>query len=746
MTVTASREDADTGSNAEAVTAIEQTKTRLAGVGRSALGVTGETGSSEPLRTLLRRHGVSLYAVTALGVLAIVDQFQIVAFTIMGPEISHSLGVSRTALGGILGLALLSVSLAALPVAAYVQNRPRRATLSVGTGFGWSLATLSTAFVANPFSLAGILVLDGASTGSVNAVHEPLLFDQYPPEARVRALSIYRAFDYAGRILAPALVAVLTGVFLLTWRGVFLVMGVVSVLACVYSVRLRDPGFGVWDTSRIRDAVRSEGELQPTPRAETASKFARLGFFEIVRRLYLIPTVRKLFTTNLLLGMMYLPLLTYLAFFLDERFNLGPSGRGVFTATTPILALIAFALYGSRAEATFRRSPSDLMRNASVIFALGLVCLFVGVLSPNLVGAWLGFGGMSALLGAATPALSAGIQAVIAPQMRPHASAMSGILIYGVGGFLGLTFLGGLDKRYGLTVSIALLAVPAAAAALVLFTARKTIDADLDRLIGEVVEEEELNVLRSKGVNPPLLACRHIDFSYGQLKVLFDVSFDVQEGEMVALLGTNGAGKSTLLRCISGLGLPSAGTMRLNGDDITYLDPQKRVRLGVSQIPGGRAVFPRLSVVDNMRAYGYSLGRNRSQIDDGIDRTLAAFPRLAERRNVPAGVLSGGEAQMLGLGKALLLRPKLLLIDELSLGLAPKVVGELLTMVRSINAEGTAVVLVEQSVNVALSLVEHAYFMERGQIRFDGRAADLLGRGDLLRSVFLEGATRRSGR
>jgi len=239
-----------------------------------------------------------------------------------------------------------------------------------------------------------------------------------------------------------------------------------------------------------------------------------------------------------------------------------------------------------------------------------------------------------------------------------------------------------------------------------------------------------------------MLACRHVDFAYDKLQVLFDVDFTVDEGEMVALLGTNGAGKSSLLRVVSGLGLPSRGSVRFRGADITYIDPERRVSLGITQVPGGRAVFGPLTVVENLRVYGYSLGRGNREVDRGIETSFAAFPRLAERRNQPASNLSGGEQQMLGLAKALILQPRLLLIDELSLGLAPKVVGELLETVRHINQAGTAIVLVEQSVNVALSVVNHAYFMEKGEIRFDGKAADLLARGDLLRSVFLEGATR----
>jgi ABC-type branched-subunit amino acid transport system ATPase component len=145
-------------------------------------------------------------------------------------------------------------------------------------------------------------------------------------------------------------------------------------------------------------------------------------------------------------------------------------------------------------------------------------------------------------------------------------------------------------------------------------------------------------------------------------------------------------------------------------------------------------------VVENMRIYGHAHGRSKGAVERGIEASFEAFPRLHERRTALASTMSGGEQQMLALSKALILEPKLLLIDELSLGLAPKVVGELLDMVRLINARGTAVVLVEQSVNVALSLVDRAYFMEKGAVRFEGPADDLLGRGDLLRSVFLQGA------
>ena len=377
--------------------------------------------------------------------------------------------------------------------------------------------------------------------------------------------------------------------------------------------------------------------------------------------------------------------------------------------------------------------------------AMGMVALAISVVAPVLPLVFIFFGLTSAFIATLVPLIRTAYYSVLRPQMRPHAAAIEGIFLTGVGGIAGAILLGGLSFKYG-TVGALLTTIPfGLVSALVLWSGSKTVNADLDHTVEELVEEEELRALRGRGVRLPMLACRQIDFAYDQLQVLFGVDFTVDDGEMVALLGTNGAGKSTLLRVISGLGLPSRGSVRFRGADITYLDAERRVGLGITQVPGGRAVFGGMTVVDNLRVFGHLHGSRRREVERGIDESLAAFPRLAERRNQPAAVLSGGEQQMLGLAKAFMLKPRLLLIDELSLGLAPKIVGELLEMVRHINAGGTAVVLVEQSVNVALTLVDHAYFMEKGEIRFDGRSADLLERPDLLRSVFLEGAMSAAG-
>jgi ABC-type branched-subunit amino acid transport system ATPase component len=323
--------------------------------------------------------------------------------------------------------------------------------------------------------------------------------------------------------------------------------------------------------------------------------------------------------------------------------------------------------------------------------------------------------------------------------MRPHAQALAGIF-QAIGGLVGALLLGGIQNQYGVGGTMVAIAVPGIIGALIIASGGKLIEGDLNRMIDEVLEDEEIKRIKAAGGHLPMLAARGIDFSYGQLQVLFDVDFTVDDGEMVALLGVNGAGKSTLLKVISGIGLPSRGSVRFRGQEITYLDAERRLRLGITQIPGGRAVFGPMTVVENLRSFGYTLAGERGAVDRAIETCFDAFPRLHERRNSLASTLSGGEQQMLGLSKALMIRPRLLLIDELSLGLAPVIVGQLLDMVRQINADGTAVVLVEQSVNIALNLVEHAYFMEKGEMRFDGPADELLARDDLLRAVFLHGA------
>jgi branched-chain amino acid transport system ATP-binding protein len=242
------------------------------------------------------------------------------------------------------------------------------------------------------------------------------------------------------------------------------------------------------------------------------------------------------------------------------------------------------------------------------------------------------------------------------------------------------------------------------------------------------------------------LVCRGVDVAYDKVQVLFGVDLEVQEGEIIALLGTNGAGKSTLLKAVSGLVRPSAGEIFFDGKDITNADAVVTSKLGIIQVPGGKAVFPTLTVAEHFKASTWLYQReDPTEVRARTERVLELFPRLRERWDQMAGNLSGGEQQQLALSMAFVAKPRLLIIDELSLGLAPTIVEQLLDIVRAIHDQGCTVILVEQSVNVALTIASRAYFMEKGEIRFSGPTEELLERGDILRAVFLQGAASAQG-
>ncbi len=239
----------------------------------------------------------------------------------------------------------------------------------------------------------------------------------------------------------------------------------------------------------------------------------------------------------------------------------------------------------------------------------------------------------------------------------------------------------------------------------------------------------------AKGQGDALLELRGVDFSYGKVQVLFGVDLAVYRGDAVALLGTNGAGKSTLLRCVSGLENPSRGTVWFDGRAITATKAEQRARLGIVQLTGGNATFPPLTVAENLRVAAYQYGQ--TDTDARVERSLALFPVLRERLKVKASELSGGQQQILALAIALMHDPEILIIDEMSLGLAPVVVQQVVEVVQGLREQGTTMIIVEQSLNVALALADRVVVMEKGDIRFDGMAHELDAQGDLVRAVFL---------
>jgi len=225
---------------------------------------------------------------------------------------------------------------------------------------------------------------------------------------------------------------------------------------------------------------------------------------------------------------------------------------------------------------------------------------------------------------------------------------------------------------------------------------------------------------------------------YGPIEALRGLDLEVQEGELVCLLGANGAGKSSTLRAISGLLRARAGRIVFGGRDIHGLEPSAILRAGIAHCPEGRRVFPHLTVEENL-AMGAYVRRDRTAVAEDLDRVCAHFPILAERRRQAAGTLSGGEQQMLAIGRALMARPRLLMLDEPSLGLAPVLVDLILQTIEDINKEGTTILMVEQNALAALGVAHHAYVLESGRIKLQGPAADL-SRNDEVRQAYLGGA------
>ena len=365
---------------------------------------------------------------------------------------------------------------------------------------------------------------------------------------------------------------------------------------------------------------------------------------------------------------------------------------------------------------------------AGVLMLLGGVSFtYIG-----LVACWLVAGGAVAL---ALAGLDAAVFAGIAPELR-RAVASRQVLCAGAGALAAASFnawiAGGWPNQWKVGVlglpliavgwAVRRFAAPARDASTVMAASKAT------TVPRRVYPAEN---------GPPLLSVEQVCVSYGSVQVLFGVDLQVPEGAVVALLGTNGAGKTTLLRAISGLEPTVGGRIVYAGLDITKTRPTWRVGMGLHHVVENDAAVGSLTVAENLNLFGHSL--NRVERDRRIADAYELFGRLAERSRQRAATLSGGEKQMLGLAKAIVTPPRLLLIDEFSLGLAPTVIAEVLPVIRRIAEGGSAVLLVEQSVSVALSVADHAYVMEKGEIGYSGPAERLRSRPDLLRAAYLEG-------
>jgi ABC-type branched-subunit amino acid transport system ATPase component len=427
--------------------------------------------------------------------------------------------------------------------------------------------------------------------------------------------------------------------------------------------------------------------------------------------------------------------------FVIDKFHQNTAGRSNMYAIIGLAAFLGLPLAYVFGDRFFRKSPQrPLVISGFCITGYGLFYV-ASLYVPKL---WM-FIVLQFLATACTSPLAICIFMTLAatapPEMRTICFALFGVVSLVFGGFTGSVIIGALSDAigglHGLVVSLSIIAPVCVIGGFLLILGSFSVKRDITLVIEDVIERYTEGKRRQGGGEIPALQVHNLDFYYGTNQVLFDLNLEVAEGEMVALLGTNGAGKSTLLRAVSGLSHPHRGVTRIFGLNTTYLEPEQIIDQGVALLVGGKMTFPGLSVRDNLRIGGHTLRRDRAKAAQSLHEATEVFPELQSRMDQPAGTLSGGEQQMLALARIMMTRPRLLLIDELALGLAPMTVERLMGMVRRINEEGTTVILVEQSVNRAMSLAERCFFIERGEIKFDGPTAELMARDDLLRPVFL---------
>ncbi|MCU1460271.1 MAG: transporter [Acidimicrobiales bacterium] len=680
------------------------------------------------IREVLRAGGFSLVGV--LAGLVLVDNLSNSAFAVLGPNIQKSLHMSDLVLGVVGALGGLVIFAAAIPLG-YLGDRVRRTSLVGVCSIGWALFVMLTGAAHAVWQLVIAWAAAGLGKANEQPVHSALLADAYPIEGRNRIYALHRAAQPAGLVIGPALAGAVAAIAggAGGWRWAFVVLSIPAGVLALFAFGLHEPRRGRNEMQSVlgEEMAESEGEL----RIPIAAAFARL---KKVRTFYFFLCALGA------LGLAFVTAPIYVNLFLHNHFHLGPGGRGVVGSIGALGGMVGVAFGGTAGDRLFRHSPeSSVLLSGALVASFG-VLVPISLYMPNVALFTVVSAVASAAVFAAFVPLTGLVAAVTPYRLRSMGFATIGLYLSLIGGLGGALVVGAIANSVGDRAALALVTPPAAliGGALIAYGAR-FVRRDMALAAGELVEERDERSRMAVGADIPMLQIRHLDFSYGPVQVLFDVNLDVRRGEVLALLGTNGAGKSTLLRAVSGLGFADRGVVRLAGRTVTFADPGTRVRLGIVQVPGGNSVFPTLSVAENLLVGAHTFIWERGRVSARIDHVLELFPVLAERLDQAAGTLSGGEQQMLGLAAGLLLDPQILLIDELSLGLAPVVVQQLLAIVERLKEAGLTMVIVEQSINVALAVADRAVFMEKGEVRFEGLAAELLDRDDLVRAVFLGG-------
>lgn len=675
----------------------------------------------EWLRTIC--GGEAAYPLLILFALNAVDELDRTAFAILLPNIRDDFGINITTALSIVALSSVAALALQVPIAQFA-DRSNRVPLVVFGALVWGFFSGMTGLAT------GLILLTIARSGSalgkavIDPTHNSLLADYYPIDSRSRVYSFHRAANAIGAFIGPLTAGMLA--FYFGWRVPFLVFVIPTVIFAVLAMKLHEPTRGRWEREA---AGASQGVIDTE---EEAPSFA-----ESWRTVHKVQSLQRIwwslpFLATALIGFVVLASLLY-----EQKFGLDERGRGVAAAVSEPFQLVGLIAGARIATRYFVGDVRGLIRFLASIALVSSIAFAGFALSPNIYLALALNCVISASLAIIGPGLLAALSLAIPPRARATGFALGSLWV--IPGLLVLPVIGWVADNWSIEIGMLVMIPLFIIGALILRSVGDVIDDDIAQVWQSTAARSEVLYDRRHG-EASLLLLRGVHAGYDQRTVLHNIDLHLDEGEIVALLGTNGAGKSTLLKSISGIVEADRGAIVLDGRDITHAPPNEIAALGIVQMPGGQGVFGSLTIHENLELAGWTNRRDQEGVREATDEALEMFPVLAERLNSPAANLSGGQQQMLALAMSFIMRPRVLLIDELSLGLAPVIVAQLLPIVRKMADDGVTVILVEQSVNVALTVAERAYFMERGEIRFDGPTAELLDRPDLLRSVFLSAA------
>jgi ABC-type branched-subunit amino acid transport system ATPase component/predicted MFS family arabinose efflux permease len=677
------------------------------------------------------RQGLGIGGVSMFGILCAIngfDKLEDAAINVLAPDIQRTFHTSE---GTIVFIATASATffvLGAVPMG-WLADRVRRVPIVGLAAILFSVFVTLSGFAVNAFMLFWTRFFTGISKAATIPVHQSLIADQYPIGIRARMAAANDFVAQGFGLLSPVLVGYIahTAGGPEGWRWTWYLLGTPVALFGLAAFGLREPPRGQFEMDDVLGEVIHD---------ETPAPISMEAAFERLRR---IRTIRSVLVAFSALGFGLFSQGTLASLFLEKHYHETDAlHRGFLLSIAGVFALPVLPFVGRYFDRLYRRDPSRALALVGVMITPSAAFVPLQYSMPTSIGfAFMAVPG--AVLTASSFAMARPVLQCVCPyRLRGMGAALSTMYIFFFGGTGGALLAALFTDAFGIRTTAIVLGVPTAViGGLILTYSSKYIRNDLSLVVQELLEEQDEHRKRTElGLDVPALQVNNLDFSYGPVQVLFDVAFEVKRGETVALLGTNGAGKSTVLRVISGLGTPDRGVVRLNGRNVTYVAPEQRARLGIMQLPGGKGVFPDLTVEQNLDLAARMIDREKAEIDRRLDNVYGLFPDLAERRRQRASSLSGGQQQMLALGRVLLHEPEILLIDELSLGLAPVVVQRLLEVIEQLKAQGQTMIIVEQSLNVALAIADRAIFLEKGEVRFEGPAAELAERGDLVRAVF----------